>query len=402
MKIVIVGHIDHGKSTLIGRLLYDTNSLQKGSLKELKEASEALGKELEFGFVMDHLEEEREQGITIDTAQKFFSTNKRDYTIIDAPGHVEFIRNMITGASQAEAGLLIVDAEEGVEEQTRRHAYILSMLGIKKIIVVINKMDLVEWGKERFNEVKKDLEEFLNKIYIKADFIIPVSAKKGDNIAKKSGNMEWYNGETVLNALDSFTLDKQEGKKLRFAVQDVYNFDERIIAGKIISGEIKKDQGIVVLPSKESTKIKRIKLFKNELEKAKAGQNIGIIPEDKLFIERGNIITGKNLPKIANNIKANIFWLDKIKGNKNENFLFKCSTQEVDCRISEIKKKIDSSSLKEINENKDEIHNREVGKVIIETEKPVIIENFNNTPELGRFVLERKDTVAGGIITNQK
>ncbi len=256
LKFVIVGHVDHGKSTLIGRLLYDTNSLPEGKIEEIKQLCESLGKDIEFGYVMDHLEEERDQGITIDTAQTFFSTEKRDYVIIDAPGHVEFVKNMISGASQAEAAVLIVDAEEGVKEQTKRHAYILGMLGLSQVIVVINKMDLVDYAPQRFESVKRELLEFLSNINIRPSYVIPISAKKGDFIANKTGNVDWYDGPTLLEALDTFrTRESANEKPLRYVVQDVYSFDKRIIAGRVESGIIRKGDRIKVLPSGEETRV---------------------------------------------------------------------------------------------------------------------------------------------------
>jgi small GTP-binding protein len=195
LKFVIVGHVDHGKSTLIGRLLFDTNSLQEGKMEEIRRISKDLGKKMEFSFLLDHLREEREQGITIDTAQTFFRTDKKEYTIIDAPGHVEFLRNMITGSSQAEAAILIVDVVEGIMEQTKRHANILSLLGVEKVIVAFNKMDSVSYKKEVFEKIKTELEDFLGKIKIKPEFCIPISAYDGDNVAVKSKNMDWYKAQ---------------------------------------------------------------------------------------------------------------------------------------------------------------------------------------------------------------
>ncbi len=230
MNIVIVGHVDHGKSTIIGRLLYDTNSLPDGKVEELKATCDLLGKPLEFAFILDNLEEEMKQGITIDTTQIFFKTKKRDYVIIDAPGHVEFVKNMITGASQAECALLIVDAKEGVKEQTKRHAYILSLLGLKQVAVIINKMDLVEYKKVRYDEVVNELKSFLTSIKITPSFVIPISAMNGENIAKRSENMFWYNGPTILEALDTFKIKAElEGLPMRYSVQDEFKFDENRI-----------------------------------------------------------------------------------------------------------------------------------------------------------------------------
>lgn len=401
LKFVIVGHIDHGKSTLIGRLLYDTDSLPEGKIEEIKQICESLGKDLEFGYVMDHLEEERDQGITIDTAHTFFNTEKRGYVIIDAPGHVEFIKNMISGASQAEAAVLIVDANEGVKEQTKRHAYILRMLGLSQVIVVINKMDLVGYSKERFDSVKNDLLEFLSGINIEPSHVIPISAKQGDFIAHKTSNIEWYQGPTLLEALDTFkTKESARNKPLRFVVQDVYNFDKRIIVGRVESGVIRKGDMIKILPSGEVTKVRSIEEYLRDVPEAEAGKSTGITTEDKLFIDRGDVIVRDgDLPVITDKIRANIFWMDKTPLKKGDSIWFRCATQEVPCEIERINQVIDSSTLELIAEDATEIKNREVADVVIKTDKPVVVENFNKIEELGRFVLGREDTLAGGIIT---
>jgi sulfate adenylyltransferase large subunit len=401
MKFVIVGHVDHGKSTLIGRLLYDTNSLPDGKIEEIKQLCESLGKDIEFGYVMDHLEEERDQGITIDTAQTFFSTDKRDYVIIDAPGHVEFLKNMISGASQAGAAVLIVDAQEGVREQTKRHAYILSMLGLSQVIVVINKMDLACFEQKRFEEVKKDLVDFLSNIKIKPSYVIPISAKNGDFIANKTANMNWYQGPTVLEALDTFKIKESTNQKpLRFVVQDVYSFDKRIIAGRVESGIIRKGDKIKVLPSGEETRVKSVEEYLRNVTEAKAGKSTGITTEDKLFIDRGNVIVSNgDLPVVTNKIKANVFWMDRIPYKKGESLIFRCATQEVNCEIEKINSVINSSTLELIAKDANEIKNREVANIVIITDKAVVVENFNKMEALGRFVLGREDTVAGGIIT---
>ena len=401
LKFVIVGHVDHGKSTLIGRLLYDTSSLPEGKLEEIKQLCESLGKDIEFGYVMDHLEEERDQGITIDTAQTFFNTEKRNYVIIDAPGHVEFVKNMISGASQAEAAVLIVDAEEGIKEQTKRHAYILGMLGLSQVVAVINKMDLVDYGKERFESVTKDLLEFLSNINIKPYYVIPISAKNGDFIANKTGKMEWYNGPTLLEALDTFrTKESANNKPLRYVVQDIYSFDKRIIAGRVESGVIRKGDKIKVLPSGEETRVKSVEEYLKNVTEAEAGKSTGITTEDKLFIDRGNVIVNpSDLPAVTNRIKANVFWMDRVPFKKGESLRFRCATQEVNCEIEKISRVINSSTLELIAEDADEIKNREVASIIIKTDKPVVVEDFNRMEELGRFVLGREDTCAGGIIT---
>jgi len=405
LKLVIVGHVDHGKSTLIGRLFYDTDSLPEGKIEEIEDICKSLGKEVEFGFIMDHLKEERDQGITIDTAQTFFNTKKRDYTIIDAPGHIEFVKNMITGASQAEAAILIVDVEEGIQEQTRRHAYILSLLGLDQVIVAMNKMDLVNYKQQRFEKVKKDLSQFLDQINIKPKYYIPISAKQGDYIAKKSKSLFWYDGPTILEALDSFEIrQKQDKKALRFPVQDVYNFEKRIVAGRVESGTITKGDQIKILPSGETTKVESIEEYQKKEDQAQAGISTGITFEDKLFVDRGDVLVHENekQPQVAGSFRGHIFWMDKKPLEKNERLTFKCATQEIICEIEKIEKVIDSSTLKIISEDADLVKNRQVADVIIKTEKPVVIDDFNYVRQLGCFVLQRNDTCAGGIITNVK
>jgi len=402
LKFVIVGHVDHGKSTLIGRLLYDTGSLPDEKIEEIRKFCEALGKDIEFGYVMDHLEEERDQGITIDTAQIFFNSAKRDYVIIDAPGHVEFVKNMITGASLAEAAILIVDAEEGVREQTKRHAYILGMLGLSQVIAVINKMDLVGHRKERFDEVKRDLLKFLDGIHISPGQVIPISAKNGENVAKGSDSMRWYTGPTVLQALD--LLRPKPGAAdhpMRFVVQDVYNFSKRIVVGRVESGVVSAGDPLLILPSREKTTVKSIEEFLRTPASAEAGKAVGITTAEKVFVDRGNVLVppGPPHPSVTNTIRANIFWMDRRPSGPGEVFRFRCATQEAACRIETIHAIRDSSSLETISRDGGEIRNREVADVTLKTEKDVVIEDFNLTEALGRFVLARQDTCAGGIIT---
>ncbi len=405
LKLVIVGHVDHGKSTLIGRLFFDTDSLPREKIEEVKKICEALGKDLEFAYVMDHLEEERSQGITIDTAQTFFKTEKRNYVIIDAPGHREFTKNMITGASQAEAAILIVDAQEGVQEQTRRHAYILGMLALKQVIVAINKMDLVGYARDVFENVSKDIKEFLAKIDIEPSYIIPISAKEGDNVAKKSDRMPWYDGPTILEALDTFKkMENREKNPLRFSVQDVYNIDnKRIIVGRVEAGTIHVGDRVLVLPSGEKTTIATIEEFmKKNVEKAEAGKSTGITVTDKIFIDRGDVLCEEEKqPSVTKKIRGNLFWMSKEPLKKGETVTFKVATQEVPCIVEEITRRIDSSTLETLEENAEALQNREVGEVVLSFTKEVVVDDFNRTPELGRFVIEKGyDISGGGIITH--
>ncbi|RMF54574.1 hypothetical protein D6745_04870 [Candidatus Woesearchaeota archaeon] len=404
LKFVIVGHVDHGKSTLIGRLFFDTGCLPKEKIEEVKKICDSLGKELEFAYVMDHLEEERDQGITIDTAQTFFSTKKRDYVIIDAPGHREFTKNMITGASQAEAAILIVDAEEGVQEQTKRHAYILKMLGLDQVIVVINKMDLVNYDESRFKEVSKDIKEFLNKIGAnEPTYIIPISAKEGDNVAKKSENMKWFEGMTILEALDTFKSKMDRSNlALRMPVQDVYKIDDkRIIVGRVEAGTISEGDKVLILPTEENAVIASVEEFLNpDKKKAVCGESTGIVTKEKAFIDRGMVLSDKeDKPIVTSTVKANLFWMSKDPLRKGETVTLKCATEEASCDIEKIEKRIDSSTFEVLEKDASELRNMEVGEVILKTNKEIIVDDFNKTPELGRFVIEKGlDTAGGGII----
>lgn len=403
LSFVIVGHVDHGKSTLIGRLLYDTDSLPPDKIEEVQKASAIQGKQTEFAYLLDHLEEERKQGITIDTTQVFFKTAKRHYVIIDAPGHVEFVKNMITGASQAEAAVLIVDVAEGVKEQTRRHSYMLSLLGLEQVIVVLNKMDMVDYSQEHFNKIKEDVRKWLETIGIKANICIPISAIQGDNIAIKTNNMMWYTGPTFLESLDTLQ-NKQppENKSTLFPVQDVYKVrDKRINAGRVESGTIEKGNEIKILPNGQVTKIKSIEKFLEETDKGIAGECIGVTTTDSVFLDRGDVLcTPGSEPTLTDRINANIFWMSKKQFNKDQKLTIRCATQETSCKIESINKRIDSSSLEVIGEDADEIGNLEVAEVVVKTKKPLAIKSFNDVQELGRFVLVHDENICGGgIIT---
>ncbi len=403
LHFVIVGHVDHGKSTLIGRLLYDTDSLPPDKLEEIKKTSAELGRETEFAYLLDHLEEERRQGVTIDTTQVFFKTDQRDYVIIDAPGHVEFVRNMITGASQAEAAVLIVDAAEGVKEQTKRHSYMLSLLGLEQVIVVLNKMDLVEFDQSRFDAVKADVEKWLTSIKAKPMYCIPISAMQGDNIAKRSEKMSWYDGPTFLESLDSMQNKKPaHHKELLLPVQDVYKIDDkRINAGRVESGSIAQGDTIEILPEGQTTKIRSIEKFLAEPTEAIAGECIGFTTEDSVFLDRGHIVcTSGKAPRLTDTFHASIFWMTKKNYSPDQKLNIRCATQETSCKLQQIHKRIDSSSLQVLAEDSDTIANLEVAEVTLKTKKPIAIKDFNDVQELGRFVLVQDENIcAGGIIT---
>jgi sulfate adenylyltransferase large subunit len=403
LRFVLVGHVDHGKSTLIGRLLFDTNSLPLDRVEEARQAALGVGKELELAFLLDHFQEEREQAITIDTTQIFFKTDARNYVIIDAPGHVEFLKNMITGASQAEAAILIVDVSQGVQTQTRRHAYLLSLLGLREVLVVINKMDLLHHSSHSFQMVKREVSNLLNSIGIDANFYIPISAKDGDNVATPSRNTDWYRGPTVLEALDSLQgKDPPEHKSLIFPIQDVYQIDGKNIAvGRIEAGVIREGEMITILPKGQITNVKSIEKYLEQPHVASAGESIGITTQNPTSVDRGCIICEPSAkPSLTDRFQANIFWMAEDGIEKGEKVTLRCATQEVFSQMEGIKVRVDSSSLKIIEEDPSKLGNLEVGKVIIKTESPIAIKRFEDVQELGRFILARgEDVCAGGIIT---
>jgi len=399
MKIVIVGHVDHGKSTLIGRLLYDTRSIPQDKIEDVKNKCKRLGKEFEFAFLLDALEEEQEQNVTIDTTQIFFKSRKRDYIIIDAPGHKDFLKNTVTGASNAETAILMIDAEEGIQEQTKRHIYILNLLGMTDIIVAINKMDLVDYSESVFDRLKEQISVLLTRFEIKPVYITPISSKHGDNVSGKSDNMNWYSGFTMLECLDDFSITADVDLPLRFPVQDVYKWDKRLIVGRVESGKIKKGDNIIFYPSLKKTKVKSIEKWGDSFDEAYEGECVGITTQNPLFVERGEISAIESAPpKITQEFKAHIFWMGSSPLKINKQYKLKLLTSEELCEILLIKKRIDSSTLECIQENASELLNSEVGEIIVRTQKPIAVDAFKDLKKSGRFVIVDRYKVSGGGI----
>ena len=404
MRLVIVGHVDHGKSTLVGRLLSDTGSLPEGKLEFVQDICDQQGKTFEFAFLLDALQEEQEQGITIDTSQIFFHTPKRKYVIIDAPGHKEFLKNMVTGAADAEAALLLIDAKEGVQEQSRRHGYILKLLGLTQVAVVINKMDLVGYDEKVYSKIKKEYSNFLKSLGVKAKEFIPVSAKLGINIAELKDEMPWYKGPTVLNMLDQFEKKpRPDHLPFRFPVQDVYKFDERrIIAGRVESGKLKVGDRIIFSPSNKQAVVKTIEAWSvNEQPvSATSSESIGFTLDEQIFVERGNVCTlREELPIVSTTFDANVFWMGQHKLEKGRKFIIKLNTQEVECEVQEFKKAIDASTLETLS-NQDYIAKNDVAELTLKTRSPVAFDLFGSIATTGRFVLvDQYDVCGGGIIT---
>ncbi|NIQ03072.1 MAG: GTP-binding protein [Nitrospinaceae bacterium] len=404
MKLVIVGHVDHGKSTLVGRLMADTDSLPTGKLDFVKNICDQQGKAFEFAFLLDALEEEQEQGITIDTSQIFFKTEKRPYVIIDAPGHKEFLKNMVTGAANAEAALLLIDAYEGVQEQSRRHGYLLRLLGMKQVAVVVNKMDLVKHDPEVFYKIKTEYTDFLESMGVEAREYIPVSAKLGENIAHRSENMSWYQGPTVLEMLDQFQDKLPEiNLPFRLPLQDVYKFDDRrILAGRVEAGSAKVGDQLVFSPSNKRGIIKSIEAWsvKQEPQTIEASQSVGITLTEQIFVQRGDVATlVEQAPLVTTTFDANVFWMGKKHLEKGETYLLKLTTQNVECEVIQFNKAIDASTLETL-PDQDFIAKNDVAELTLRTRQPIAFDLFNTIAETGRFVLvDEYDVCGGGIIT---
>jgi sulfate adenylyltransferase large subunit len=406
LNFVIVGHVDHGKSTLIGRLLYDTGSLPKEKVEEMERISRELGRGREFAFLMDHLEEERTGGLTIDTAQTFFRREGREYVIIDAPGHKEFIKNMVTGAAQADAALLIVDVAEGVREQTRRHAYLLQLLGLSQVAVVVNKMDLVGYGEAQFRQLAARMGEILAAVGLSPMHTIPISAREGENVAARSERMAWYTGPTVLEVLARFRTEPGAGDKpLRLAIQDVYEVGEkRILVGRVEAGTVRVGDRVAFLPGGgESTVTSIEKFLAPGLREARVGESVGITIADALPVERGEIACAREArARVTAEVQAKVFWMSSVPLGAGEELALRLATQEVAARVAEMARRVDAATLAVVGEGGRSagLANGEVAEVTIRTGRPIACERFREFAELGRFVLARGgDIVAGGIIT---
>jgi bifunctional enzyme CysN/CysC len=404
LKIVIVGHVDHGKSTFVGRLFHDTGSLPEGKLEQLQKIAERRGVPFEWANLMDALQSERDQNITIDTAQIWFQTKKRQYVIIDAPGHKEFLKNMITGAANAEAALLLIDANEGIQEQSRRHGYLLNLLGIRQIAVLVNKMDLQEYSQARFEQIERDYRAFLKTIGVEPKLFIPIAAKHGDNIASLSKNMPWWQGPTVLAALDQFKVtDLPDNQPLRFPIQDVYRFDERrILAGRVEAGAIKVGDKILFNPSNKVSTVKSIERWNAPSQDfANAGESIGITLTEQIFVERGALATLESSPPYAlNRFKARLFWLGRAPFKKGKTYKLKLATQEAECEIDSIDKIIDASTLETISRDGDQsfVGRHEVAELTLRTKRPIAFDTHSEIVATGRFVIVDGFEVAGGGI----
>ncbi|MCB9965843.1 MAG: GTP-binding protein, partial [Rhodospirillales bacterium] len=410
LHIVIVGHVDHGKSTLIGRLLYDTNSLPDGKVEELQEICKRRGTDvLEWSFLLDSYQAERDQAITIDTTQIWFKTAQRDYVIIDAPGHREFLKNMISGAAQADAAILVVDAKEGLQEQTRRHAYLLKLLGLQQIAVVINKMDAVEQAQKRFIEVSKSVQDYLASIHLSATHILPISARHGTMIASRDETMSWYDGPTLLETLDSFqSHTSRQDAPLRFPIQDVYRFDEkRILVGRIETGSVKVGDTLFFSPTNEKAVVTSLEQWPEREPrklKAVAGESIGLTLNQPIFVERGHLASHEQeetLPFLTNVFRTHLFWLSHKPLKVGNSYKVRYGTNEAMVTVQSIEKVIDTQDLHD-DTSSGEVARNEVAEVTLRARNLLALDPYEENARIGRLVIyENHDVAGGGIISMQ-
>jgi len=409
MGIVIVGHVDHGKSTIIGRLLADTGTLPEGKLEQIKDLCARTAKPFEYAFLLDALKDERAQGITIDAARVFFRTPKRRYLILDAPGHVEFLKNMVTGAARAEAALLVLDAGEGIQENTRRHAYLLSLLGVRQIAVVVNKMDLVGGSKAAFDAFAADLTAFLGTIGLEPAAIIPVIGRDGDNLAMRSTTMSWYTGPTVLETLDGF---KSSGEAVdgpfRMSVQSVYKFtndgdDRRIVAGTIDSGRLRVGDEVVFHPSGKRTRVKSLEAFNRVAPTVVgAGESAGFTLAQQIYVTRGELATLAHEPQpvAATRIRASVFWLGVRPLEVGRQYTLKLGTARVSAHLESIERVLDASTL-DSETGRTAVLRNEVADCVLKLRHPIAFDRAADLAATSRFVLVDNFNISGGGVVRE-
>ncbi len=412
LKIATAGSVDDGKSTLIGRILYDTKSLTTDKLEAIEKTSKQKGYDyLDFSLATDGLVAEREQGITIDVAHIYFSTPKKSYIIADTPGHVEYTRNMVTGASTSQAAIILIDARKGVIEQTNRHFFINNLLRIKDVIVAINKMDLVDYSEEKYNAIKADFEELMSKRDYQEQNItfIPVSALKGDNVVHQSKNTPWYDGQTLLEHLELLNRkDIFNTGTPRFPVQYVIRpkteefHDFRGFAGKVYGGELSVGDEVVALPSQTKSKIKDIYFYDKKCQTASRRSSVTITLEDEINVSRGDMLVKVgDLPNIDKQFTATISWMDSINLNTGNKYVIQHGVNKVLARVDNIHHRI-NPDYSGIDENIDSLKINDIAKVTFKLNKPIFFDAFKDHRTNGSFILidaQSNNTVGAGFIS---
>ena len=409
LRFTTAGSVDDGKSTLIGRLLYDSKAIFDDQMEAIEQASLKKGEEhVNLALLTDGLRAEREQGITIDVAYRYFATPKRKFIIADTPGHIQYTRNMVTGASTANVALILVDARLGVIEQTHRHSYIASLLRIPHLVLCVNKMDLVGFNQDVFEKIKKDFFDFSEKLDISDVHFVPISAKFGDNVVDKSDKMSWYEGNTLLDLLETIPIEKDEDiNDARFPVQYVVRpqsdefHDYRGYAGRIAGGVFNKGENVVVLPSGLKSKINTIDLNGKQLDEAFVSQSVNITLTDNIDISRGDmIVKEENQPKVDQNIELMLCWLNEkplVNGGK---YWLKHNTRDVRCMITDVVFKMDINNILENHDDK-QVGLNDIAKVKIKTTKPLIFDSYSRNRITGSLILVDEgtnETVGAGMI----
>ena len=406
-SIVVVGHVDHGKSTLIGRLLADTGSLPEGKLEAAEKASREEGMPLEYAFLLDAFLEEQAQNITIDTTRIGFRYKGQSFEIIDAPGHREFIKNMVTGAAAAEEAILLIDAHEGLKEQTRRHGLLLSLLGVSRVIVAVNKMDLVQWKEDRFRVLEKEIREYLGGLKISPREVIPISAREGSTVMRRDDqHLPWWKGPTLLEALLAGAGRSQQSPEgpLRFSIQDVYRFDaRRVIAGKLESGRIRVGDPVIFFPDRKASRIRSIESWGEEtpLREVGPGQCVAVTLEEQIFVERGHVgALPEDPPVESREVRARIFWLDTEALRLQAPVTLRLGTQSVEARLVAIDRVVDAERLEAVTDTREEVGRFEVAEVRLRCRRPLVYDAHERVSATGRFALQRGPRIGGGgIIT---
>ncbi len=403
ISLVVVGHVDHGKSTLVGRLLHETGTLPEGKIEAVEAMCRRRGMPFEWAFVTDAFQAERDQLITIDVSHIRLKTPARDYMLLDAPGHREFLKNMVTGAASADGAILIIDAAEGIREQSRRHGFLLSLLGIRQILVVVNKMDLVGYDASRFAAIDAEFKSYLANLGLAPTRVVPVAARAGVNLSRRGDEMGWYDGPTLLQALEGLRPQPSLGDlPLRLPVQDVYRFDERrIIAGRIETGHIRVGDRLLFSPSNKTAVVKTIEAWHapGPIHEAHAGQSTGITLEEQIFIERGEVISHAERPPIETNVfRARLFWLGDHPLRLGERYLLKLHTMAAPVEVQSIERVIDPADLSTAEAAQVERHG--IAEVVLRTRALLALDPYAENPRTGRFVLvEDHLPVGGGVIS---
>jgi len=408
MNVVIVGHVDHGKSTLVGRLLADTGTLGEGKLEKVQAICRRQGKVFEYAFLLDALEEEQGQGITIDSARIFFKSDKRDYIIIDAPGHIEFLKNMVSGAARAEAAILLIDAKEGVRENSRRHGYLLSMLGIKQVVVAVNKIDLVDCRRDAFEKIVAEYRAFLAEVGIVPKHFVPLCARDGDLVVERSERLSWYDGPSILEAFDGFTKQlPDEAKPLRLPVQDVYKWnlrgdDHRIVAGKVESGTLQVGDRVMFSPSRKTATVRSIEVWNGASPDAiGAGRSTGVTLTEQIYVGRGEVMSHvPDAPRMSTKLRVNLFWLGKRPMLPGRRYKLKLATAEREVTIDRLHRVLDASDLAS-STDKQRVDRHDVADLTLHTRSPVAFDLTGELAVTSRFVIVDGYDIAGGGIVRE-